>query len=109
MQSYDMPLEPGEKLAELQRLARLDRINGDHLEPLRTGIRQHQSYKRIQEFFAATSDKAILDRMDERKAELEALGAVNFHRTKIGRNTTCPCGSKLKFKKCCMDKVEMLG
>ncbi len=24
--------------------------------------------------------------------------------TKIGRNQLCPCGSGLKYKKCCIDK-----
>src|SRR6266436_7899108 len=27
------------------------------------------------------------------------------HRRKIGRNDPCPCGSRLKFKKCCLSKV----
>ncbi len=27
---------------------------------------------------------------------------------KIGRNDPCPCGSGLKFKKCCIDKPELL-
>jgi len=29
--------------------------------------------------------------------------------SKVGRNEPCPCGSGLKFKKCCIDKVEALG
>ena len=24
----------------------------------------------------------------------------------IGRNDKCPCGSNLKYKKCCLDKIE---
>lgn len=24
----------------------------------------------------------------------------------IGRNDPCPCGSNLKYKKCCLDKIE---
>ncbi len=26
---------------------------------------------------------------------------------KIGRNSTCPCGSGLKYKKCCINKIEV--
>jgi len=26
--------------------------------------------------------------------------------TKIGRNAPCPCGSGLKYKKCCLDKED---
>jgi hypothetical protein len=29
---------------------------------------------------------------------------VNIY--KIGRNEPCPCGSGLKFKKCCLDPKE---
>lgn len=28
---------------------------------------------------------------------------------KIGRNDLCPCGSGLKYKKCCLNKKEKLG
>lgn len=28
-------------------------------------------------------------------------------RGKIGRNDPCPCGSRSKFKKCCMFKLHM--
>ena len=30
-------------------------------------------------------------------------------RRKIGRNDPCPCGSGLKYKKCCMNKEEHSG
>lgn len=29
----------------------------------------------------------------------------SFKKRKIGRNEICPCGSKLKYKKCCINKV----
>ena len=28
-------------------------------------------------------------------------------RTKIGRNDLCPCGSGKKYKKCCIDKIDV--
>jgi len=28
---------------------------------------------------------------------------------KVGRNDSCPCGSGLKFKKCCLGKFDQLG
>lgn len=61
------------------------------------------------EFFTGQRDADILTAMDARKAELEQKGATRFHRTKIGRNTTCPCGSGRKFKKCCMAGARVVG
>lgn len=61
------------------------------------------------EFFMAETDRANLQAMDERKAELSKAGATGFHRTKIGRNATCPCGSKRKFKKCCMAGARVIN
>ena len=29
-----------------------------------------------------------------------------YPRNKIGRNKPCPCGSGLKFKKCCLNKYK---
>lgn len=57
------------------------------------------------DFFIGPTDASNYAAMDQRKAELEAEGAHSFTRTKIGRNATCPCGSKLKFKKCCLHKA----
>lgn len=55
--------------------------------------------------FTGNSDREIYDEMDAMKAKIEAAGAQEIHRTKIGRNTPCPCGSGQKFKKCCIDKA----
>ncbi len=59
----------------------------------------------VREFFAAETEAATLAKMDLRKHELESQGHTQFTRTKIGRNAACPCGSGLKFKKCCISKV----
>lgn len=32
--------------------------------------------------------------------------STRAHATKLGRNDPCPCGSGLKFKKCCLSKME---
>lgn len=61
------------------------------------------------EFFTAKGDADVLTAMDERRAELEKQGATDFHRTKIGRNATCPCGSGRKFKKCCIRGALAVG
>jgi len=61
----------------------------------------HDSAGAIQrEFFLAQKDADMHAAMDERRAQLEAQGATRFHRTKIGRNDTCPCGSGKKYKQC---------
>ena len=31
---------------------------------------------------------------------------MNLKHSKVGRNDPCPCGSGLKYKKCCADKAE---
>lgn len=60
------------------------------------------------EYFTAHKDAEMHAAMDARRAELEAQGATQFHRTKIGRNATCPCGSGFKFKKCCLRKATVV-
>jgi uncharacterized protein YecA (UPF0149 family) len=49
--------------------------------------------------------------MDRRLTEVTAKieGATLAHRAKIGRNSSCPCGSGLKFKKCCIGKAHFTG
>jgi len=44
--------------------------------------------------------------MDARLEELEGKGHSLVRRVKVGRNDPCPCGSGLKFKKCCISKVD---
>lgn len=46
-----------------------------------------------------------------KKSKLKGYGGTTVHLGKgqyrpntIGRNEPCPCGSGLKFKKCCIDK-----
>jgi len=50
-----------------------------------------------------------LDRATENMARREAIATQiqkgAFKKRKIGRNEPCPCGSGLKYKKCCIDRV----
>jgi uncharacterized protein YecA (UPF0149 family) len=61
------------------------------------------------EIFTGPMKRSVAEAMDARKAEIERAGGTVFHRTSIGRNTPCPCGSGLKFKKCCIDKAAIAG
>ena len=66
--------------------------------------------KNFQEFFAAPTDMKVKEKMDSRLAELEGKGHTLVRRVpKIGRNAKCPCGSGIKFKKCCLSKVNLVS
>jgi uncharacterized protein YecA (UPF0149 family) len=70
-------------------------------------VTQHpETLELRREFFTGQRDRDIYGAMDKRAAE---LGENVVHRTKIGRNTTCPCGSGRKFKKCCMEGARRIG
>lgn len=56
----------------------------------------------VTEVFTDHSRAAVLSKMDDRLDALKAEGHQLVRRTAIGRNTPCPCGSGLKFKKCCI-------
>jgi hypothetical protein len=61
------------------------------------------------EIFTGPRIREVQAAMDARQQELEAVGGQMVHRTSVGRNTPCPCGSGLKFKKCCIDKALLVG
>lgn len=62
---------------------------------------------RLTEFFSGPTKAAVRAAMDNRVAELITKEGHQFEsRRMIGRNTTCPCGSGRKFKKCCIDKTK---
>lgn len=62
-----------------------------------------------QSFYVARNSKDAFAEMDKDLRRAEAEGGTLERRTKIGRNTTCPCGSGLKFKKCCIDRAKLVG
>ena len=60
----------------------------------------------VQEFFSGQTDVDIKKAMKSRFKVLQAKGHTLVRRVKIGRNDKCPCNSGLKFKKCCIDKIN---
>jgi uncharacterized protein YecA (UPF0149 family) len=52
--------------------------------------------------FTGDSDADVYRKMDATKVRVEANGGTEVSRSKIGVNSPCPCGSKRKYKKCCM-------
>ena len=60
----------------------------------------------FQEFFSGQTFVDVKKVMKERFKVLQTQGHTLVRRVKIGRNDKCPCGSGLKFKKCCIDKVK---
>ena len=61
----------------------------------------------LQEFFGGKTEKTLNKKMNERLGSLVAEQGHAFNRrVKIGRNDICPCGSGIKFKKCCIDKIN---
>ncbi len=56
------------------------------------------------EFFTADSQVAIEKQMDDRLKQLPDERLVR--RVKVGRNSSCPCGSGRKFKKCCISELR---
>ena len=61
--------------------------------------------KDLTEFFTGKNENHVTKIMDSRLDILKKQGHILIKRTKIGRNQSCPCGSGLKFKKCCIEKV----
>jgi len=54
--------------------------------------------------------KKLLEKDPEAKKRLKQMVLAptrqQFKRMKIGRNDPCSCGSGIKFKKCCLKKVN---
>jgi len=66
--------------------------------------------RRYREFFAQKEDETpdqFQERMQKKAQKKLRNPEVNkFYQVKIGRNEPCPCGSGLKFKRCCLGKVN---
>lgn len=64
-------------------------------------IYSEEDLKKI--FAAASLGEAILKAaMIGKKLVAVSPTAEQLKKRKVGRNDPCPCGSKLKFKKCCL-------
>lgn len=60
---------------------------------------------KVRMFSQAESEQRLLDDITELHARMAEEGYTETKRVRVGRNSKCPCGSKKKFKKCCMSKV----
>lgn len=60
----------------------------------------------LREYFTGSSAKQMVTKMDERRSELETKGYTFVGRRKVGRNERCPCGSGVKFKRCCLEGAQ---
>jgi hypothetical protein len=71
---------------------------------------QSPSGETLRELFSGYRTKGELTAaMEARRAELEAQGYKFVNNAKVGRNDPCPCGSKQKFKRCCIGIVKRAG
>lgn len=68
---------------------------------------EHGTIKTVYEFFQGTTDEDVHGQMARRLKTLEERGHTLVRRVNIGRNDVCLCGSGLKFKRCCVDKVQI--
>ena len=68
---------------------------------------QRKREKGKNEFFTAATKKDVYKKMDDRLSQLEKKNHVLLRRKKIGRNDPCPCGSGKKFKKCCLQSIQL--
>jgi uncharacterized protein len=63
-------------------------------------------YKRFfshcQPFVSQVAAQWRRQKLQQRLSSTQTTGIQTGHRP--GRNSPCPCGSGLKYKKCCMDK-----
>jgi len=96
-QAFEMPATAFERMREA---GQMDKLISAKLMP--------DGMVRGEEVFTGFKVADIKTKMDERRTELEAHGAQNFQRAKIGRNSPCLCGSGLKFKKCCIGKAVIV-
>jgi uncharacterized protein YecA (UPF0149 family) len=56
-------------------------------------------------YYLGSTDAELHRAMDEDLERARRVGGTLVKRAKIGRNATCPCGSGLKFKKCCIGRA----
>jgi uncharacterized protein YecA (UPF0149 family) len=68
---------------------------------------------KVQKAIDLRNYKARIKSRAERKADVEGLAAMRkmsnpapIRVTKTPRNALCPCGSGLKYKRCCLNKKE---
>lgn len=72
-----------------------DNFKRNTVDPL-----DHFSMKNIERLHLINSKEK--EDEDEDEDEFEPENNMSHNKKKIGRNEPCPCGSGLKYKKCCM-------
>ncbi|WP_405199144.1 SEC-C metal-binding domain-containing protein [Christiangramia sp. LLG6405-1] len=65
----------------------------------------------VQQTYFKGNDDQIKDKIieqllkqNEKLIDQKTITPVNAIKKKVGRNEPCPCGSQLKYKKCCLNK-----
>ena len=100
MQETRIDVAHFDRLQQMERDERLAKIHHQHLGNGKVLTRQ---------FYTGERDANIHAQMDAERRLIEQAGGTVTHRTKIGRNATCPCGSGSKFKKCCMAGARVIN
>jgi len=94
MQESSYPTEDSRKFAELcfnEAAIKTEKVGDKGLRSFHRG----DTEQALQDKLRAAYDVAMSDGL-----------ADMVHQLRIGRNDTCPCGSGMKFKKCCMWKCQ---
>ncbi|MDP3640228.1 MAG: SEC-C metal-binding domain-containing protein [Nanoarchaeota archaeon] len=74
-----------------------------------SGMIMFSANKESAEKMASILDKHNLEYFEPHNV-LERERALSSEKRKIGRNEPCPCGSGIKYKKCCLDSdIKELG
>lgn len=75
-------------------------------------IREIRGAREIIDRLVGTESEQLRRKFEQRRAELEARiesgetqKATIRETRRIGRNDPCPCGSGMKFKKCCGSRI----
>jgi len=90
--------EPG---IEWVKLEILDKVAGD--EGAKTGIVEFAAHYRLNGRAGIHRERSNFRRENDQWVYVDGVGAEtpSAVKIKVGRNDPCPCGSGLKFKKCC--------
>jgi SEC-C motif-containing protein len=88
--------EPGIEWLKLEILG-----NVDGGEAADTGIVEFAAYYRLNGRTGVHRERSNFRREDGLWLYVDGTGSSSEAKTKVGRNVPCPCGSGLKFKKCC--------
>jgi len=72
---------------------------------IKTGI----STNRDSEFSASVDSGDFIEEKPIKQEKIEPRVEPVTPRNKTGRNDFCPCGSKKKYKKCCLKIVEEMN